>query len=166
MPDRHSLCTPDAALAKHKDRSARVQVRKIAFSYIARESRWRGDCGGAGTKENARVRRYGAGVIGAAEGGRQGRERDEGRGRLFSNAEILIRLLCKNPLFRTLGKILFSDCAKCRILLRANSGEEKLRRFFSFLVEKSGAGVRKGACGAGKDYPRRILPFPLPKSRG
>ena len=74
----------------------------------------------------------------AAEGGRQGRERDEGRGRLFSNAEILIRLLCKNPLFRTLGKILFSHCAKCRILLHANSGEEKLRKFFFLLVEKSG----------------------------
>ena len=31
MPDRHSLCTPDTALAKHKDRSARVQVRKNCF---------------------------------------------------------------------------------------------------------------------------------------
>ena len=80
----------------------------------------------------------------AAEGGRQGRERDEGRGRLFSNAEILIRLLCKNPFFRTLGKILFSDCAKCRILLRANRGAGKLRRIFSLLVEKSGAGCEKG----------------------
>ena len=100
----------------------------------------------------------------AAEGGRQGRKRDEGRGRLFSNAEILIRLLCKNPLFRTLGKILFSDCAKCRILLRANSGEEKLRRFFSLLVEKSGAGRGKGLAGRERNIRGVFSPFRCQKA--
>lgn len=100
----------------------------------------------------------------AAEGGRQGRERDEGRGRLFSNAEILIRLLCKNPIFRTLGKILFSDCAKCRILLRANSGEEKLRRFFSFLVEKSGAGCGKGLAERERNIRGVFSPFRCQKA--
>lgn len=54
IPDRHSLCTPDTALAKHKDRSARVQVRKIAFSYIARKTGRCGCCSGMGARENAR----------------------------------------------------------------------------------------------------------------
>lgn len=54
MPDRHSLCTPDTALAKHKDRSVRVEARKIAFSYIARKTGKRGHCGGTGERENAR----------------------------------------------------------------------------------------------------------------
>ena len=46
MPDRHSLCTPDTALTKNKNRSVRVEVRKIVFSYIAPESCGRGCCGG------------------------------------------------------------------------------------------------------------------------
>lgn len=58
MPDRHSLCTPDTALTKHKDRYARVEVRKITFSYIARKSGTGGNRGGRRANVNARVRRY------------------------------------------------------------------------------------------------------------
>ena len=54
IPDRHSLCALDTALTKNKDRSVRVEVRKIAFSYIARESGSGGCCGGTGERENAR----------------------------------------------------------------------------------------------------------------
>ena len=54
IPDRHSLCALDTALTKNKDRSVRVEARKIVFSYIARESDWRGCCSGTGARENAR----------------------------------------------------------------------------------------------------------------
>lgn len=56
MPERHSLCAPATALTKHKDWSARVQVRKTTFSYIARKSGTGGNCGGRRATVNARVR--------------------------------------------------------------------------------------------------------------
>ena len=54
ISDRHSLCALDTALTKNKDRSVRVEVRKIAFSYIARKTGKRGCCSGTGARENAR----------------------------------------------------------------------------------------------------------------
>ena len=77
IPDRHSLCALDTALTKNKDRSVRVEVRKIVFSYIARESGSGGCCGGTGERENARRLRCVARGMSAVEGGRQGREMDE-----------------------------------------------------------------------------------------
>lgn len=100
----------------------------------------------------------------AAEGGRQGPERDEGRGRLFSNAEILIRLLCKNHLFRILGKILFSHRTKCRILFHANRGAGKLRRIFFLLVEKSGAERGKGLAEREREICGAFSPFRCQKA--
>ena len=76
----------------------------------------------------------------------------------------MIRLLYKNSLFRTLGKILFSHCTKYRILFHANRGAGKLRRIFSLLVEKSGAGRGKGLaerereiCGAFSPFRRKNI---------
>ena len=57
IPDRHSLCTPDTANAQHKDTSARVGARKIAFSYIARKTGWARVLRRDGARENARLLR-------------------------------------------------------------------------------------------------------------
>ena len=71
----------------------------------------------------------------------------------------MIRLLYKNSLFRTLGKILFSHCTKCRILFHANRGAGKLRRIFSLLVGKSGAGRGKGLAERERDICGAFSPF-------
>lgn len=77
---------------------------------------------------------------GRAAGAREGREVRV----TILKCENFDKTSLQNSLFRILGKILFSHCTKCRILFRANRGAGKLRRIFSLLVEKSGAGRGKG----------------------